>query len=180
MPTGYTSVVSNGGSFRDYVWSCATAFFREGEIDVTIHPYYAEAVKNCEDKLAELKTAGPKTSYEKWRETKIADNARYLNNYKVEKAQYDAMRKQVKDWVPPTVKHESLKKLMLEQLSVGAPFDVTEYYKDPPEQDPLQWFEEQVSETKKNLKRAQKELAEKEAYGRDAAEWVAALKASVP
>lgn len=187
MPTGYTSIIDNGGSFDQYVWRCATAFFRSSDgydlpEKLTVTPYYAERVEKLSAELEALKSTDHNEAYKTWFAQRTTDYVDSIVRNNAELAAYNTMRGKVRDWTPPTPEHAALKAFMSAQLSDGAPYDLSasEFFHKPKEQDPLSWFYETLSEKSIELARAHSELREQEGHCVKANAWLEELRGSVP
>lgn len=142
MPTGYTSVLDDGEvSFRDFVMRCARGMgalvmMREEPMNAPIPELFEPQTKHYEDEIARMEKEIEKvyglsddellallTTREKERMSREQKNA---EDSRAAVVRYNAMRKLVADWKPPSPDHEGLKLFMLEQLSTGFPFEYEE------------------------------------------------------
>ncbi len=137
MPTGYTAKIAEGQTFEDFVFAAARAMgalimMRDDPLDAPIPDefkpsnHHIEGLQHAKDRLAALDAMSPKeakaaadAAFEK--QTKEA--AERLVKVREERAAYEAMLAQVRDWEPPTPDHVGVKDFMAEQIESSIKFD---------------------------------------------------------
>lgn len=137
MPTGYTSFIEEGISFKDFVMICSRNFgalvmMRDAPMDAKIpekfepSSYYAdclkEAIRNYEifskmtpsyaKSLMDEEILNYRKRYEQIKKEKIELEEKYID-----------MLNKVMAWEPPTPDHEELKKFMIDQIKESIKFD---------------------------------------------------------
>ena len=140
MPTGYTSYINDGEitSGKEFLKLCTRAFgiaidLKEESLDVPTpnhfepDPYYEKRYK---ESLASREKAYNMTLEEakeymisKFKNNKISSK-RCFKEYKDEDEKYLKVREEVEKWIPPTPKHENLKKFCLEQIDMSLNTDL--------------------------------------------------------
>lgn len=144
MPTGYTSQIEQGISFRQFALSCARNFgaaiaLRDedssvlpNEENVKFKSSYSE--KSLEQALAEkdeflnLSASQIKQKFLDWKEQSIARNHVILAQKRVLRQKYESMLAEVKNWTPPTGEHENMKSFMVSQIEESIRYDCGEDY----------------------------------------------------
>lgn len=143
MPTGYTSAVVNGASFKQYLQGCARAFIiqlRDDPLDAPLprslppDTYHEDELARATAERARLMSlsaaeldAEAKADYVKclaWWETRQKENAEQI-------AKYQAMLDQVLAWELPTPEHRALKEFMASQLRQSIAHDMHDPKYDP-------------------------------------------------
>lgn len=192
MPTGYTYPIEEGCTFEEYVWGCARAFgacvtMRDDPTDKPIpdefkpSEYHAKAILKAEVELARLEamtTEEVTSALKKEREEAGEENTRYVLEQNETKARYEAIRKQVEDWLPPSPDHGELKKFMLQQIDISIPDKP--YERELPITDPAAWLAHKKSEAQRNLAYHRQEHAKEldRTAGRN--RWIQQLRGSIP
>lgn len=140
MPTGYTAPIYEGDedfTFVDYALSCARAFGalihqRDDDLRSPIRlpvantGYHDKAIAEATDRLAELEAMTEEDFRAERDERFAADVARWEERVAERREmaeRYDAMRRDVKAWAPPTTEHVELKNFMLSQIDDSAALD---------------------------------------------------------
>lgn len=190
MPTFYTEVIEEGGSFEEFVWGCARAFgalgrMREDPADAPIpkrvepNPWHKTQLGNIRKEL---------DAFVELSEEELAGQyAKYVENLEASIQQYDAKREellkkytqvqaQVAAWVPPTSDHRGLKDFMIQQISVSVPNDYIEAEIPSYEE----WIEERVRRLEQSLQYYQKQWEKEVKMTKEANKWLDALRESVP
>ncbi|MCP3682155.1 MAG: hypothetical protein GY861_05630 [bacterium] len=166
MPTGYTAVIKDGISFKDFVMRCSRAMgalitMRDDPLDKPIperfepSSYYLNNYNEAKTRLQKLKAMSSKEvgqkalkNYqdEKRRHAKrVKDNAEQIEKYK-------AMLDKVQSWEPPTSEHNGLKEFMVEQLKSSINFDDTRGYDVTPTKiDSQIWLHDEIRKVIKNI-----------------------------
>ncbi|MDD5542925.1 MAG: hypothetical protein PHX83_07090 [Acidobacteriia bacterium] len=137
MPTEYTSIIDEGGTFKDYVMRCARGIeylFRmhDDSMDAKIpeefkpEEYHKNEAEKCRTRLTELLETSTQDAVGEARR-EFNKSVKCMQEYRDEHAKvkfaYDSMREQVQAWNPPTPEHEDLKTFMLSQIETGKPLD---------------------------------------------------------
>lgn len=140
MPTAFTSPIEDREdfTFEEYVWRCArgtTAFSSMRDLsldapvlDVKTEPYYAKAVEEARARLRLVEAmtdAEAEAEIDRRYRVETEDFAKAAAENAAEKARYAAMLARVVNWVPPTPDHESLKRLIADQIHLSAPRDLS-------------------------------------------------------
>lgn len=144
MPTGYTAEILDGkiNTFKDFAKKCMRAFgstihMRDESLDKKYTPrkvekYYIESVKECEEKLEELKKANDQFFINKVKDKLKSDYTYTEKRFKEitkNKVILDFILKDAKNWTPPTQDHVGIKDFMIQQLQDTIRYDGdTEYY----------------------------------------------------
>lgn len=135
MPTGYTAIIEENPNctLKDYILRCSRAFgalisMKEDRLDAPLpdklvpDSYYQKQYSLALEKLDAVKNLTlkeVKVAVEREYQDKIASRIDYIKTKNIKTAQYDAMREEVKSWIPPSPKHEDLKTFMLQQLDIS-------------------------------------------------------------
>ena len=144
MPTGYTSDIKDGISFRKFALNCARNFgatiaLRDENSDVEVTPenvrfgsdYHKKqlvAAKSAKAKFQKL-TRAQKHKLFRAETNKALDNCRRSDaNMKAQKKSYLAMLGSAKNWTPPTKDHENMKSFMVEQINTSIDYDCDSKY----------------------------------------------------
>lgn len=144
MSTGYTCYIDEGKvkTGKDFLRLCLRAMkagyhMRDdgAQLDAPIKKpqagdYYLEQMQRLHAKKAKLMTSDPAQLLKEWHQENAAREDRLAQErakYRKIEDLYDRITKEVRDWNPPTPKHQGLKDFALEQLRLG--FD-----EDRPEQ----------------------------------------------
>lgn len=196
MPTGYSSIIDEGGKFDEYVWRCARAFgplisMRDDPLDAPIpdkveslgsenyHQTQLDLAKETLTKLGDMSEAevrsAAKADYEQahkyWKKHKDeTDKSRAL---------YFAMRDKVQSWKPPTPEHEGLKTFMLSQIDGGMPYE-SSTADIPKLLPPDEWKAQKVESAKWDIAYHTKHLAESLEGEQKATAWLNRLRQAVP
>lgn len=138
MPTGYTSKLCDGPqTFEDFAMECARAFgalvtMRDDDTNAPIPEeftpsvYHENAVAFAKLELARFKAMDDRTAERDAIKEYDVAVTKYHEQREENRAIRDrlgAMRRDVREWVPPTPDHAGMKKFMLEQLDTTAEFD---------------------------------------------------------
>ena len=135
MPTGYTSDIKKGISFKTFALDCARAFgacidMRDESKDTPI-PEAFKPFTHCEERakdikeeielleIMDIKTATIKAKEEYKKETERY--RLYINDACELRTKYVAMLSKVDKWQPPTAEHDGLKDFMKEQIEQSMP-----------------------------------------------------------
>lgn len=190
MPTCYTAIIEEGGSFEEFVWGCARAFgalgmMREDPADAPIpkrvepspwHKTQAENTRKELDTFLMLSEEELASRYATYSE----DQAAYIQGYKDRREEllkkYTQVHAQVAAWVPPTSDHRGLKDFMIQQISVSVPNDYIEAEIPSYEE----WIEERVRGLEQSLQYHQKQWEKEVKMTKEADKWLDALRESVP
>lgn len=140
MPTGYTSKIGDGQSFKDFVLGCSRAILGEmadcpRNIDLLDYKpktdsYYKNQIKGIKAKIRALEKASDEKLLALIEVKKKAkrNEIKRLNKESQElRKKYEAMIEMVQKWNPPTENHTHLKSFMLEQLMGSIVYDCHVY-----------------------------------------------------
>lgn len=197
MPTGYTASIKDGITFKQFALNCARNF--GALIDMRDKPmsdeipekfegtnYYLENLTNSKEKLAIILALSDEECEEKAVEefTKEQERRAKITRKEIElRAQYKDMLKQVRNWHPPSVDHNGLKKFMESQILESIKFDCSlmSHYEDDPviKLTDNEWRNEEIKSTAKNIEYYVKEH-DKEVERNDSKnKWVSRLRNSL-
>jgi hypothetical protein len=142
MPTGYTSKISDGISFNDFVLNCARAF---GAL-VTLRDDMSASIPDSFEpsdwdkkeldkyllKFDDLNNLSildaNKLSLQEFEEN-YKRKLEYIAKANELKNKYESMLSQVKKWIPPSSEYQNLKDFMISQIEDSIKFDCnTTYY----------------------------------------------------
>lgn len=132
MPTGYASIIEEKEdlTLEEYALRCAgvEAYETHRVADFSYHQQNLEELSKKLIDISEMSHADIEKEAElkQWWVKKQYDEA--ILKYEKLHAAYSRMRSKVEAWQPPTSKHLSLKKFMLEQIDISAPNDPRSYY----------------------------------------------------
>ena len=146
MPTRYTYYINDGEitSGKEFLKLCTRAFgiaidLKDESLDVPTpnhfepDPYYEKRYK---ESLASREKAYNMTLEEakeymiyKFKNNKISAK-RCFKEYKDEDEKYLKVREEVEKWIPPTPKHENLKKFCLNQIDMSLNTFLYKWYKE--------------------------------------------------
>jgi hypothetical protein len=196
MPTGYTTSIKDGISFKDFIMQCARAMgacisMRDDPLDKPIPDkfepsiWHKERIKETREALetldkllaSELEWKG-KQEYEK----NEKQNRESIENMIDLRIKYKTMLIQVRDWQPPTSDHQDLKDFMIEQITGSIDFDCDTSYYEKKEITLLtgqQWLEKEKARLLRDLTYHGKEDMEEleRVSGRN--HWIKALRDSL-
>jgi hypothetical protein len=195
MPSGYTADIYEGKevTFADFALSTARglgyAIMQRDDSPGPVEPrkasqYIIDAVPKAQDKWASLIALSP----DDWQQRLInaradlrAEIAKSRDVRHALRGRYEAMLDQVNDWNPPTPEHESLKKLMGEQLLQSIDFDTSEHQWLPPEmkEDWREYRDRSLNSASKEVTRAKEELRKELDRVAEQNAWVTALRDSL-
>ena len=194
--TGYTyKLVEEGQSFKDFLLTCARAFgalveLRDEPLSSEIPAfevgdYYPNQIKTLTEEVKELEgyTLEQQVAFGK---DKIAKEKEYHTNalakQKEQTQRLIEMEARVKEWIPPSSDHTSLKGFMLEQLQTSR-IDWDYHEKKLARTEllvPQERFAEELAVKTKRLANAKQSLKEEEDRVAGRNKWVQLLKDSVP
>ena len=195
MPTGYTSMISDGCSFEEFVWSCARAFganitMRDDPNDAKIleykpDDYHLNILTEAEKELEEFDKLTDKEidiQIEKEYQEEIKRIEQRKKEDKLLRKKYEDMLEKVKNWNPPSSDHTKLREFMIEQIESSIEYDCGHYDKESPVVKPSrkQWLiakNESILNDIKYHKKGYKEECER-TEGRN--KWNKQLAKSVP
>jgi len=198
MPTGYTAVIGEGITFKNFALSCARAFgaivtMRDDPADAPIpdefkpSEYSERQLSLATDRVEKLKamkdaecTRQAKADYEK----QVQHHKDGIAKDATLKAKYEAMLAEVEAWTPPSPDHEGLKKFMRDQIAESIRFDCGgHHHRDAlKELRPMTGKEWRQSELNKSLQEiSYHSKSQKEENERTAArnKWIRQLRESI-
>jgi hypothetical protein len=192
MPTGYTAGIEDGKitTLADYALLCARAFgatiMQRDDPTADLPKLRAEESHHAKElaksvrhlAIIEAMTEGDTEAAAKAEYTKA--NREYEESSakrREELARYDALRKQVNAWQPPTPDHVELKKFMLQQIEVSTQRWYTP--KPPKKHTGAEWRQEQIASTTWSINYHTEGKAKEEERNAGANDWIRALYKSV-
>jgi hypothetical protein len=200
MPTGYTHKIYDNVpiTFAEFVWSCSRAMgalyrLRDEPGDV---PRLAQALDSdagssahheselgkAEADLLRLESMSPAdmgVAMEENRRTRAAEYEAAVRRKADLRARYDAMLSQVRDWTPPTLRHEGFRAFMVQQLEESIKHDC--YDPTPPAEPCLDTYRRGVIEHARwTVDYHRKELDKARERDEERRAWILDLDASVP
>lgn len=193
MPTGYTAIIDeHDASFEEYLWRCVRGMGvcimqRDEDMGVPARdrepsPCYEQSYRDASDryyKLRAMTDAEAEVAASEEYARQVANATAEAEKFSRLSARYERMRAAVLAWEPPTSEHHGLKRFMLEQLSTGAPSDVSRHMR-PQRFSGAEWRAEQLDEAKADMERAGDRAADEAERCRSANAWLARLRESVP
>ena len=195
MPTGYTGDIEKGITFPAFAMSCARAFgalitMRDEPSDAKIPdefkpaPYYANAVKEAEAKLARLREMTVREAAEEQAKERAKLRVQAAREKKRQTKllnRYNAMLAKVVQWEPPTEEHIGLKNFMAEQIRESIKFDC-DYFTTMLQHldvEPSQYCLQHIKKAEDSLAYAKKSAEEEVERCQSRSEWVRALRRSL-
>ena len=136
MPTGYTSGIEKGMTFKEYATNCAKAFganilMRDEPMSAPIKtyetdPYYVnkllDTIKEKEEFL-KLSEEQKKELWNKEHRDYVTERTAWNNKNQSLREKYEAMLAKVNSFEPPTEDHVNYKEFMKSQLVESIKFD---------------------------------------------------------
>lgn len=136
MPTGYTSGIENGMTFKEYATNCAKAFganvlMRDLPMSAPIKtyetdPYYVnkllQTIKEKEEFL-KLSVEQKKELWIKEYKEYVTERTSWNNKNQLLREKYEAMLEKVNSFEPPTEDHVNYKEFMKSQIVESIKFD---------------------------------------------------------
>lgn len=196
MTTGYTAPVEDGTltDFRTFALRCAREFgyltaFRDAALAAplpeTVPPisgeYYAQDLMLLGDKAGSVRAM----TLSECREAEAAEYAQTMKSLEecrqkdlTKRSRLQAMLDQVNAWQAPMA-HARLKNRMIEQLSYDLEFEAFEVPKID-RVTPEAWRENKLAGLERQIEHAKKRLSEERLQAEEAAEWLRALRESLP
>ena len=181
MPTGYTADIKNGIDFKTYAMNCARAFGACVMLRDEARDYHVKAVEKALCKLSALDAMTPakreRAAARAWDEAETRRLMR-LEEYRNQRAAYEAMLAKVKAWKPPTPDHTGLHEFMQAQIKQSVDFDCNESYCSTPTARLTgdAWAEEQRTKLLRNVQYHEKEHAAEVDSAAARTLWVQALR----
>jgi vacuolar-type H+-ATPase subunit I/STV1 len=195
MPTGYTSKISEGISFNDFVLDCARAFgacitMRDEPMDKEIpvfkpDPYHKkqkvalekefEKVSKMTLEEAEIEAEAEYQSALKDRQETIAKEQELLRKYQI-------MLAKCQEWEPPTKDHVNLKDFMIRQITNTIKWDCdVSYYEEKKlvKLNGREWLTDRIEDVIKDIKYHTEKYEEEEKRTKGRNEWISKLKESL-
>lgn len=139
MPTGYTAYIEDGSitTGAEFLMLCSRAFgvaadLRDEPLSVAT-PEHVEPNTKCRDRYTKaiailnaalaLTTDEAREKMRQSHEEKVRTAKSYLTTLEETNKRYDAVRKQVEAWVPPTKEHIGIKEFALNQIDISVDSD---------------------------------------------------------
>lgn len=196
MPTGYTSTIEKGISFKEFIMKCAKGMgtcitMRDDPMDKPIpdkfkpSTWHKERIQEAREGLEALDKLSPVKLENKAKQEymeKDKEKRKRIDEKNDLRIKYKTMLIQVRDWQPPTSDHQGLKDFMIEQINSSINFDCNSSY-DMKEKITLltgqQWLEKEKARLLRDLTYHVKEDTEEQerTAGRNA--WIKALRESL-
>jgi hypothetical protein len=194
MPTGYTQDLYYGEkevSFPEFALKCARAFgaliyMRDEPMDApvrenTVSSYYRERLDRAERNFADVSSwTMQRAAAEAGKSCRQARDLREQMNAEARerRARFEAMLRQVTEWLPPTSDHADLKRFMAEQLSRAIEDECYELPVPEPVT-PQEYRSKRLTNAECELAYARKDLAEEKERTVKRNEWLRALRSSL-
>lgn len=195
MPTGYTYLLAEGGSFHDFATACARGFVPHASMRERTHaegipdvfhpdPRHAGKVQALRNRLALLQRMTRKQcAAAALREARKAEKERLDVLAEKQKLReiYTSTQRQVEAWQVPET-HMRLKRFMLEQLERSLTDDCRERPRDTTPVLPLSaesWKEKEIAEVTYLLSFYEQAEKEEREGAEAATEWVRVFKGSI-
>jgi len=193
MPTGYTHEIEKGIAFRDFVINCARAFGALVELrdspnapiptEFKPNDYHKRELESSKIKLAKTKKIILKEAKEFAKQDYDKAMTYYINSLNEKKSleqKYLAMLENVKNWQPPTLDHNGLKKFMTEQIQESMKHDCnTEYCHKPILVTPKKWIKNKIESYTDNIKYHSKHWSKEVKRCHSSTKWLQELFASL-
>jgi hypothetical protein len=138
MPTGYSDMILQGATFKQFAMKCARAFgacitMKEDSLDVEIpeefkpNPsFYEKGLEKARDEYARLIQINTfeAEGLARLEYDEAVKKQKEQDDEKLAKlAKYKAMLIEVSNWQPPTPEHQGLKNFMVDQITGSIDFD---------------------------------------------------------
>jgi hypothetical protein len=177
MPTGYTSDIKDGITFKQYAMSCARAFaacvtMKDEPFDAKIpefkpSEYHAEKVIELHKELELIENMSIKEASaraKKEHEESVRSENEFFQGCTDLRKKYENMLVQVEAWEPPSTDHIEYKEFMISQIKQSIDFDCHEPDKDGehtygyvPKMSGDRWKNSKISEIKESIEYHKKE-----------------------
>lgn len=134
MPTGYTAFIEDGEitAGKDFLLLCSRAFgvavdIKEEPLTVPtpmkfeVDGYYEKSLRRSLEELEKVKNMNEDEISKRMIKERDESKKYYLDLIDKEislNKKYQKVRKEVEDWIPPTDKHNGIKKFALEQIDM--------------------------------------------------------------
>jgi len=194
MPTGYTSRIKDGISFKEYALGCAKAFgalieMRDEPFDKPIpdsfpvSDYHTKKIFEAEEEIEALggyNESLAKDGAEKEYKEELDHYKKYLNEKTELKEKYNSMLAKVNAYQPPTSEHTGYKDFMIEQIKTSIDFDCSAAYTTIPKlKTPLDWYNSKKTRLLKDLAYHQEQNAKEIERTNARNLWISQLKKSL-
>jgi hypothetical protein len=196
MPSGYTSIILDGGTTRQFMLGCARAFGAlihmrddpsEKEIpeEIPLSTHHRDALCEAHDELARIKIMKPEEMKVLCEEANVSARESWekrVAGASHQRLLYTRVLDEVKVWAPPTPEHENFKEFMVGQITESIKFDCSyEENSEPPESmTPEEWHAESLKSAEWDISYHQKNWAEEVARNAERNAWVNALRDALP
>ncbi len=191
MPTGYTSKIADGISFKEFVLICSRNFganiqMRDEPLGIEIkeyepNKYYVNKLNETKEKYKNFLDMDSNELIELWNEEYQEDvKWRVEANAKNKdlKNKYETMLEKVNAFIPPTEDHINLKNFMIDQLEKSIKFDCHEH--EIPEQvDFNVWYDDKISGFERDINHYERDLEDEKIRIEGANLWNQQLKESL-
>lgn len=144
MPTGYTDMIKDDTTFKQFAMRCARAFgacvtMRDDPIDKDIplfepSSWHIEQIKADQkelERISNLSDDDASLESKKEYDRKIEEYKEYISKAERTRQNYDRILLSARTWIPPTDDHKELKKFMIDQIESSIRCDCdNSYYHD--------------------------------------------------
>lgn len=205
MPTGYTYIIADGISFKNFVLRCARNFgalvtMRDDSLDVEVpdeilpSDYHKKEMEKIRIKLENAKKMDLDTAEEcaskEFLDAVISHSKSFLKTVEL-RQKYIEMLSKVNSWIPPTKDHENLKEFMIDQITTSIEFDCSAKFIGRLQSEIInpkenlikktgnEWLSNHIAELENNLEYHTKEYLEEVERCKERTEWIQALKQSL-
>lgn len=194
MSTGYTSLIENGITFKDFTLKCARAFgacvtMRDEPFNRPIpdkfepSEYHREELEKYKLNLENIKDISIEDAKIKAEKEYNDAKTNYITSLKEKfslKEKYELMLKQVKNWQPPTKDHKELKNFMIQQIESSINFDCNVSYTIQPKlKSPEEWLNGEINKCLKSIDYHLEQYNKEVNNCKERTEWIQALKKSL-
>jgi hypothetical protein len=196
MPTGYTANIAKGITFEQFVMQCARAMgalimMRDEPLDAEIperfepsdyHVKKLEELRKEQAVVANMGTEDTNIQAKKEYEKECDQRKNTILEHKGLQVKYEAMLREVNNWVPPSSDYNKFKSFMIDQLTRSIKFDCnTEYYTNnlPVELTGVNWWIKEKTRIDKDILYHEKENAKEIERTEGRNQWIKQLRDSL-
>lgn len=193
MPTGYTALISEGISFKNFVLQCSRAFgalieMRDEPMDASIPDeftpsnYHSEQIYKSKQRLSSLVNMSLSEAHKQCEADYLSQVEYYnksISDKETLKMKYNEMLIKVHAWVAPTDEHDGLKDFMVKQITESIDWDCKVYGEKPTPKNAEIWMFEQKKVALKDIKYHEVEYEKEVERCKNRSEWVRQLKNSL-
>lgn len=198
MPTGYTSKIKEGYTFKEYAMDCARAFgalvdmrdYQDMEIPTEILPseFYYDSVTRSKAKLKDLEAVSGDditAQYYESQEDRSKECLSIIEKNNKQRLLYVKMIADVEAYVPPTADHRNHKDFMLEQINMCMEETDNSYWNsgtnrpNSTNEDILKWHEKRIEAARQSIANDEKYLQEEIDRCATRTKWICGLTEAV-